>query len=100
MSPLRALATLLLVLTILLLAIFQMQLRGYKKIARLNQYVLYETKPDTCSDVTFTVDSEVISIPCENAYLVTSGFVEYRLEEALLEEIITISDLEPYISID
>lgn len=100
MSNLRAISTFLLLLLISLLAIFQMQLRGYTKIARLNQYVLYETDMETCEDVTMTIASEVITIECQNAYLVTSGFSEYRIEDALEEGIITVSDIEDYVTID
>jgi hypothetical protein len=100
MSTLRAVATFILLLGILLLAIFQMQLRGYDRVARLNQYVLYVTDPVTCLDVTLTIDSEVLVIRCENAYLVTSGFSEYTIEDALLQERITITDIEDYVTID
>lgn len=100
MSTLRAVATFVVLLGILTLAIFQMQIRGYERVARLNQYVLYETEPETCEDVTVTVESEDLIITCENAYLVTSGFSEYRLEEALSEGIITIQDIEEYVIID
>lgn len=100
MSNLRAAATFLVLLTVIVLAIFQMQLRGYEKIARLNQFVLYETDVETCIDVTVVIESEETIIRCENAYVVTSGFQEYTILDALEEDLITISDIESYITLD
>ena len=48
MDNLRVLVTLVIVIVLALLSVFQMQLRGYEKVCRMEEWVLYLDEPDNC----------------------------------------------------
>lgn len=98
MGKLRIAATLIIVLIIALLSVFQMQLRGYEKITRLNEWVLYVQPQDTCDtmiDIFYTDEDYNYAFSCEQSesYLVKSGFEEHSLQDALEMGYISINDL-------
>lgn len=97
MSWLRAGVTFVIVLLIVLLSAFQMQLRGYDKIGRINEYVLYY-KNEAIEHVETEIfrdgeDTYYLPSNNEHLYLVKSGFQEFGLLEALDDGLITIQDL-------
>ena len=100
MSNVRALLTFAVALVIVLLAIFQMRLRGYEEVDRIAAYVLYQTEVDSCNDQLYTKDDVEYRVVCENAYLLKSGLSEYDLITALEDGIVTLEDLEPYVTIE
>jgi hypothetical protein len=99
-SNLRAALTFVVVLIIVLLAMFQMRLRGYEEIARLGPYVLYENTDVTCEDQLVTIDEVEIRVVCDNAWLLKSGLSEYTIAEALREDILSIDELRPYVTFE
>jgi hypothetical protein len=104
MDNLRIFATVFIVAIITLISFFQMQLRGYEKIGRMEEWVLYIDQPDNCSTIEELIYSdEVYSyyLPCNSSssYIVKSGFEEKDLIYALEENLISIEDLESLINI-
>jgi hypothetical protein len=93
MSNLRALATFLVLIIVVLLAVFQMRLRGYEKVERINEYVLYKDIDYDCK----LVHGDAYDLDCAEMYIVKSGFYEVTIEDALLEELITEAELSPYV---
>jgi len=100
MTNLRAGITFVVVLVIVLLAIFQMQIRGYKEVDRIDAYVLYQSEVNTCQDQLYTDEDGEHRLICENAYLLKAGLSEYGLIEALEENIVTLEDLAPFLEIE
>ena len=97
MSNIRAGITFVIVLLIVLLSVFQMQLRGYEKVGRINEWILYY-KNETCAtaeEEIYQDESYTYYLGCisSDQYLVKSGFQEVLLKEALEQELITIEDL-------
>lgn len=97
MNLVRAFVTFLIVLMVVLLAIFQMRIRGYEEVDRLNEYVLYYNEEQICQDALYSSGDIEYRIECESQYIVKSGFAEYTVVEALQEEMIQLDDIEPYI---
>ena len=98
MGNLRVIATLLIVTLIALLSVFQMQIRGYEKIERLNEWVLYVKPLDQCDDVIdifYSDDRFDYAFSCfkSETYMVKSGFEEHSLQDALEMGYITMNDL-------
>lgn len=96
---LRLAVTFLGVAAILVLAILQMDLRGYDDIVRINQYVLYQNDDEICVDDNFHENDTDYTIACASQYLLKSGFVEYDVVTALAEGVVTIDDLRPHVTI-
>ncbi|MBN2604640.1 MAG: hypothetical protein JXR62_02305 [Bacilli bacterium] len=111
MGNLRVIATLIVVTIIALLSIFQMQIRGYEKIARLNEWVLYVNPQAACeegiqieisennSEFLFTCMNQDEQIIKSDTYIVKSGFEEHTLEDSLKAGYITFDDLAHVIDI-
>lgn len=105
MNNLRIFGTVIVVLGIAILSAFQMQLRGYEKIGRMERWVLYIDEPENCDDeleLIYSDDSNNYYLPCNSseAYIVKSGFEERDLIYALEEGLILITDLDELIDID
>ncbi len=99
MDNLRVFATVLIVAVIAILSLFQMQLRGFEKIGRMEEWVLYIEKDEECFSITeliYTDEDNNYYLPCEmsHLYVVKSGFEEKELIFALEENLISIEDLE------
>lgn len=104
MDNLRVFGTVVVVAIIAILSLFQMQLRGYEKIGRMEEWVLYIDETEKCasiSELIYTDDVNNYYLPCEmsEGYLVKSGFEEKGLIIALEENLISIEDLELLIEI-
>lgn len=106
MENLRIIATLIIVAVIALLSVFQMQIRGYSKVGRMEEWVLYvnETEDIDCPNDTELIYSDEINkyyISCiySDSYIVKSGFEERLLLHSLEEELITIEELDELIEI-
>lgn len=93
MSNLRAVATLILIAGIALLAIFQMQIRGYTKVARINEWVLYQDEDMECE----VLEIEGYYLECGNSYIIKTGFEEKSLIDGVTDENITIIQLIEHI---
>jgi len=95
MNNLRIGATFVIVLVLFLLSAFQMQLRGYEKIARVEEWTIYYKTDDYC----FTDDENEYYFYCleSDRYLIKRGFEEYSLVFALENGYITISELSEII---
>ena len=105
MDNLRIIATLLIVVVIALLSVFQMQIRGYEKLGRMEEWVLYIDEPSNCDtslELIYSDDENNYYLPCEmsESYIVKSGFEERGLIYALEEGLITIEELEELITIE
>lgn len=104
MDNLRIFATTLIVIIIALLSIFQMQLRGYTKIARIEEWVLYVDSQEACTSIEELIHSDaeyryyITCISIDN-YIIKKGFEEKGLQEGLKDESIGIKDLELLIDI-
>jgi len=99
MNTVRAFVTFIIVLMIVLLAIFQMKIRGFSEVQRLNEYVLYQNTEISCEDELYYVEDTEYRVVCQTQFLLKSGFSEYTVTEALDEGIIEFSDIEDYITI-
>ncbi len=104
MDNLRVIITLVIVASIALLSVFQMQIRGYEKIGRMEEWVLYVDEPSACPDILELIYSDEVNLyylTCEmsNSYMVKSGFEERGLIYALDEGLITIEELDELIEI-
>ena len=105
MDNLRVIATLVIVSVIAVLSIFQMQIRGYEKIGRMEEWVLYLDEPDNCDQVLELIYSDEDNhyyLPCtmSDSYMVKSGFEERGLIYALEEDLISIEELDELIEIN
>jgi len=99
MSILRIGITLIVIVVICLLSFFQMELRGYEKIERLNEWTLYVKEEDECIEMieVFYNENEIdYAFSCVKShwYIVKSGFEEQSLAYALENNLIEIDDLE------
>lgn len=83
MNTVRVVFTLVIVVAICVLAFFQMNLKGYEKVERINEWVLYY---DTNEEV-----DEDLDYP---RYIVKSGFEEKSLDEAIDDGLFDESELE------
>jgi len=102
MKGLRVGVTFVIVLTIFLLSMFQMQLRGYEKIGRVEEWTVYYEDKDECSDQMeiFYSDEEydyLFTCLKSDRYIIKRGFEEYSLVFALENGYIEISELEDVI---
>lgn len=100
----RVFATVVIVLIIALLSFFQMQLRGYEKVSRMEEWVLYVEEPNNCVSVLeliYSDDEFNYYLTCNNSssYMLKSGFTEKELTNAIEENLISINDLEQLIDI-
>ena len=82
-----------------------MQIRGYEKLGRMEEWVLYVDEPDNCDTVLELIYSDAENnyyLPCEmsDSYIVKSGFEERGLIYALNEGLITIEELDELITIE
>ncbi len=98
MNGLRLGVTFVVVLVLFLLSVFQMQLRGYEKIVRVEQWTIYYKVEDSCLDqkeIFFTDDENEYYFDCveSDRYLIKRGFEEYQLVFALENGYITIGEL-------
>lgn len=105
MDNIRVIATLIIVLTLVLLSIFQMQLRGYEKLGRIDEWVIYVDEPEECptaSELIYQDSESYYYLPCEmsESYIVRSGFEERELIYSLEEGLINIDDLLELITIE
>jgi len=99
MNMLRLIITLVVIIIICLLSFFQMELRGYEKIARLNEWTLYIKEEDDCVNTVEVFYSDVENDYAFNCimsdwYIVKSGFEEQSLIYALENNLINIDDLD------
>ena len=104
MDNLRIFATVLIVILIATLSLFQMQLRGFEKIGRMEEWVLYIEKDEKCPSITEIIYTDEVNnylLPCKmsHLYVVKSGFEEKELIYALEENLISIEELELLIDI-
>ncbi len=102
MNNLRIGATFVIVLVLFLLSAFQMQLRGYEKIARVEEWTIYYKTDDYCltqEEIFFTDDENEYYFYCleSDKYLVKRGFEEYSLVFALENDYLTITELSEVI---
>jgi hypothetical protein len=105
MDNLRIFGTVIIVTIIAILSLFQMQLRGYEKIGRMEEWVLYIDEPDNCTKVEELIYTDEVYnyyLPCNmsSSYIVKSGFEEKALINALEENLISIEDLVVLIDIN
>lgn len=105
MDNLRVIVTLLIVAAIALLSVFQMQMRGYDKVGRIEEWVLYVDEPEICpSENEKIFEDEIASYfttcALSEDYIVKSGFEERGLIYALDEGLITIEDLNELIALN
>lgn len=105
MDNLRVFATIIIVLGIAILSIFQMQIRGYEKVGRMERWVLFVNEEETCDDVLeliYTDDINNYYLPCTSSetYIVKSGFEERELVYALNEGLISIEELDELLDIN
>ena len=105
MDNLRVFITLIIVIVLALLSVFQMQLRGYEKVGRMEEWVLYQDEPETCAQALELIYSDEVNnyyLPCimSDSYIVKSGFEELELIYALEEGLITIEELDELIIIN
>jgi len=104
MDNLRVGLTLIIVIVLALLSVFQMQIRGYEKVGRMEEWVLYFDEPSECAEMLELIYSDEVNnyyLPClmSDSYMVKSGFEERELINALDEELITIEELDELIDI-
>lgn len=102
MKGLRVGATFIIVLVIFLLSVFQMQMRGYEKIGRAEEWTIYYKDEDSCAtmiEVFYIDENYEYSFNClmSDRYLIKSGFEEHSLVFALENGYIEISELEEII---
>lgn len=102
MKGLRIGVTFIIVLTIFLLSVFQMQLRGYEKIGRVEEWTIYYEGNEDCLDMleVFYSDDEYdyyFSCVKSDKYIIKRGFEEYSLVFALENGYIEISEIEEII---
>lgn len=104
MDNLKVFAILIIVTIIALLSVFQMQIKGYEKVGRIEQWVLYIDKTDECVlDKELIYSDEIndyyLSCKASSSYIFKSGFEEIDLIKALEDDLITIEDLDILIDI-
>jgi len=104
MNGLRIGVTFVIVLAIFLLSVFQMQLRGYEKIGRVEEYTIYYNGEETCEPQTgpfYTDETYDYYYQCSNEgnLMVKNGFEEQTIEYVIENDIFTITDLEQVIEI-
>lgn len=99
MNNLRFIITFFLLVIVIILAIFQMRIRGYSEVGRINEYVLYHNVEEACIDATIVIEETTYIIECESQYILKSGFAEYTIVDALEEEIVELDDLSGDITI-
>jgi len=90
MDTLRAIVTFIIVAIIVILAIFQMNIRGYEKVGRIGVYVVYRDSDIICEDEIYQ-DTVIV---CANQYIVKEGFGEYSISELLAQGSIAFEDLD------
>ena len=99
MKGLRLGVTFFIVLVLFLLSVFQMQLRGYEKVARIEEWTIYYHEEDACltMEEVFYSDEEydyIFHCVMSERYLVKRGFEEYSLVYALENDYLDISEIE------
>jgi|LGVF01.2.fsa_nt_gb hypothetical protein len=105
MDNLRVFITLIIVIVLALLSVFQMQIRGFEKVGRMEEWVLYLDEPGNCAqalELIYTDEVNNYYLPClmSDSYIVKSGFEENELIYALEEGLITIEELDELIIIN
>lgn len=93
MDTLRAAIIFVVIILVCGLLLLSFNQRGYKKIERINQYVLYEKEVDECIDQEF----ENHILICENKYILRSGLAESVLINGLEEGIVSFDEVKAYI---
>ena len=83
MNKIRVIFTFIIVLAISILAIFQMDIRGFEKVERINEWVLYYGED-------LEVDDELLY----PHYIVKSGFEEMSLDDAIEDDLFDAEELE------
>jgi|AntAceMinimDraft_17_1070374.scaffolds.fasta_scaffold256861_2 hypothetical protein len=88
----------------ILAGIFNMQIRGYKKIGEIDNWYLYEKQNEVCAtalEPIYNDGTNTYYLPCISSqfYVVKNGFKEYYINEALEEGIITIDEAMLYFPI-
>lgn len=99
MSNLRFIITFFLLVIVIVLAIFQMRIRGYQEVGRINEYVLYHNTDEACINSTIVIEETTFIIECASQYILKSGFTEYTIIDALEEEVVEIDDLSKDITV-
>ncbi|MCK5388350.1 MAG: hypothetical protein KAJ22_03615 [Candidatus Izimaplasma sp.] len=98
MKGLRIGVTFIIALTIFLLSVFQMQLRGYEKVGRAEEWTVYYHEEDACLEqieVFYSDDDNNYFFYCliSDRYIIKRGFEEYSLVFGLENDYIEISEL-------
>jgi len=83
MNKLRVGATFILIVMVVIIAMFQMDIRGYEEVERINEWVLYYSV-ETNSDDMLNYDN----------YIVKSGFSEKSLVDAIEEGLFNDDELD------
>jgi len=104
MNGLRIGFTFVIVLAIFLLSVFQMQLRGYDKIGRIEEFTIYYNGEEICDPQIgpfYTDDTFEYYYLCSNEdnLMVKNGFEEQTIEYVIRNDIFTIEELEQVIEI-
>ena len=104
MKGLRVGVTFIIVLTIFLLSVFQMQFRGYDKIGRVEAWTIYYNGGDNCTVATepfYSDDTFDYYYSCagRESLIIKSGFEEHVLAEAIDSGIIDIGNIEEQINV-
>ena len=104
MNGLRIGITFVIVLAIFILSVFQMQLRGYDKIGRIEEWTIYYNGEEICDPQIgpfYTDDTFDYFYQCsnENSLLVKNGFEEQTIEYVIGNDILTIEEFEDVIEI-
>ena len=102
MKGLRLWIMFIIVIIIIFMSIFHMQLKGYEKIGRVEEWSIYYNEDFCIEDDVLVYDSTEGSyeFECVNSktYIVKSGFEEHSLLDALNEGYIELSDIEDIIN--
>lgn len=93
----------LLVVVVLGLA-FQMQIRGYVKLGKVDDVVIYHKKEQSCATLMEEIYDDGMTqyyLPCLSSqfYIIKDGNEEYNIKDALANGIITIDEARKYIAI-
>lgn len=104
MDNLRIVATLVIVAAIAILSVFQMQIRGYSKIGRIEEWVLYLDEPEICAEALELIHTDDLNdyyLPCimSDSYILKSGFEEQSLIYGLTEGLVSIEEIDKLIDI-
>ena len=102
MKGLRLWIMFIIVIIIIFMSIFHMQLKGYEKIGRVEEWSIYYNEDfcDLNEELIYDDGEEEYQFECGNseAYIIKRGFEEHSLLDALNEGYIELSDIEDIIN--